>query len=146
MPELLPRIEQPCCPPETEPPDVELLGKIRRDTEPAVVVGPEVEAFGVDIGVAWVDLAGEVRRSLDRSNLIPPLRHVSNVPYMSLHSSPQRHRITLHMGSRGRSSFRGRQPPFQSRLGKVPRFGRGSALRLWEEAMENKGAEIAGVK
>ena len=61
MSELLPRTEQPCCPPETEPPDVELLGKIRRDTEPDVVAGPEVEAFGVDIGVEWVDLAGEVR-------------------------------------------------------------------------------------
>ena len=99
MPELLPRIEQPCCPPETEPPDVELFGKIRRETEPDVVAGPEVEAFGVDIGVAWVDLAGEVRQSLDRSNLTPPLRRVSIVPYISLHSSPQGDRLTLVMGN-----------------------------------------------
>ena len=99
MPELLPRVEQPWCSPETEPPDVELLGKIRRGTEPDVVAGPEVEVFGVDIGLAWVGLAREVRRSLDRSNLTPPLRRVSIVPYMSLHSSPQGDRLTLVMGN-----------------------------------------------
>ena len=145
MPELLPRAKKPCCPPETEPPDVELLGKIRRDTEPDVVADPEVEAFGVDIGVAWVGLAGEVRRSLDRSNLTPPLRRVSILPYISLHSSPQGDRLTLVVGNRGRSSSRGRRPPLQSRPGKVHRFGRGSAMQLREEAGADREAGIAGV-